>query len=71
VLFFVLPTISTLISRGWLEKAGRCLDTTQTFRYMIEADRRGHGGPILASIGFWIVLPLALGVLRTVRREVA
>ncbi|TCO36073.1 hypothetical protein EV652_101964 [Kribbella steppae] len=71
VLFFVLPTIWTLISYGWLEKAGRWLDTTQTFRYVLEADWRGHGGPILASIGFWIVLPLALGALRTARREVA
>jgi hypothetical protein len=71
VLFFVLPTVWTLISYGWLEKAGRWLDTAQTFRYVLEADWRGHGGPILASIGFWIVLPLALGALRTARREVA
>lgn len=71
VLFFVLPTIWTLISYGWLERAGKWLDTAQTFRYVLEADWRGHGGPILVSIGFWILLPLALGALRTVRREVA
>jgi hypothetical protein len=71
VLFFVLPTVWTLLSYGWLEKAGKWLDTAQTFRYVLEADWRGHGGPILVSIGFWIVLPLALGALRTVRREVA
>jgi len=71
VLFFVLPTIWTLISYGWLEKAGKWLDTAQTFRYVLEADWRGHSGPILVSIAFWIALPLALGALRTVRREAA
>lgn len=71
VLFFVLPTVWSLISYGWLEKVGRWLDTAQTFRYVLEADWRNHGGPILISITFWIVIPLALGVLRTVRREVA
>jgi ABC-2 type transport system permease protein len=71
VLFFVLPTVWTLLSYGWLTKIGTWLDTAQTFRYVLEADWHGHAYPILVSIGFWIVLPLALGTLRTIRREVS
>ena len=71
VLFFVLPTVWTLLSYGWLTKLGTWLDTAQTFRYVLEADWHGHAYPILVSIGFWIVLPLALGTLRTIRREVS
>ena len=71
VLFFVLPTAWTLLSYGWLKEVGKWLDTAQTFRYVLEAEWHGHTGQILVSIGFWIVTPLALGAVRTMRREVS
>ncbi|HEU0042220.1 MAG TPA: hypothetical protein VFQ15_07715, partial [Jiangellaceae bacterium] len=71
VLFLVLPTIWTLISYGVLEKIGSWLDTAQTFRYLLEADWDGHAGPILVSFAVWVATPLALGIARTIRREVA
>jgi ABC-2 type transport system permease protein len=71
VLFFVLPTAWSLLSYGWLKQVGEWLDTAQTFNYVLQADWHGHTGPILVSIGFWIAMPLGLGAIRTVRREVS
>ncbi|HYN64293.1 MAG TPA: hypothetical protein VES36_06775 [Candidatus Limnocylindrales bacterium] len=71
VLFLALPTIWTLISYGVLEDIGRWLDTAQTFRYVLEADWNGHTGPILVSCAVWVAAPLAIGIVRTLRREVA
>ena len=71
VLFLVLPTLWTLLSFGWLEDLGRWLDTAQTYRYILESDWDGHTGPILVSLAVWVALPLALGTVRTLRREVS
>jgi ABC-2 type transport system permease protein len=70
-LFLVLPTIWTLISYGVLVDIGRWLDTAQTFRYVLEADWDGHVGPVLVSLAVWVVAPLSVGFVRTLRREVA
>ena len=71
VLFLVLPTLWTMLSFGWLEDLGRWLDTAQTYRYILESDWHGHTGPILVSLAVWVALPLTLGTLRTLRREVS
>jgi len=71
VLFLVLPTLWTMLSYGWLEDIGRWLDTAQTYRYILESDWDGHTGPILVSLGVWVAVPLALGTVRTLRREVS
>ena len=71
VVFLVLPTLWTLLSFGWLENLGRWLDTAQTYRYILESDWDGHTGPILVSLAVWVALPLALGTVRTLRREVS
>jgi ABC-2 type transport system permease protein len=71
VLFLVLPTLWTLLSFGWLENLGRWLDTAQTYRYILASDWNGHTGPILVSLAVWVALPLVLGTVRTLRREVS
>jgi ABC-2 type transport system permease protein len=71
VLFFMLPTVWTLLSYGWLKEVGKWLDTAQTFRHVLVAEWQGHSSQILVSIGFWVVMPLAMGALRTIRREVS
>jgi hypothetical protein len=71
VVFLVLPTLWTLLAYGWLENIGRWLDTAQTYRYILESDWDGHTGPILVSLAIWVVLPMALGTARTLRREVS
>jgi ABC-type transport system involved in multi-copper enzyme maturation permease subunit len=71
MLFLVLPTLWTMLAYGWLEDIGRWLDTAQTYRYILESDWDGHTGPILLSLAAWVALPLAIGTLRTLRREVS
>jgi ABC-2 type transport system permease protein len=71
VMFLVLPTLWTLLSYGWLEQIGRWLDTAKTYRYILEAEWDGHTGPILVSLAVWIALPMALGIGRTLRREIS
>jgi ABC-2 type transport system permease protein len=71
VMFLVLPTLWTLLSFGWLKDLGRWLDTAQTYRYVLESDWNGHTGPIMVSLAVWVALPLTLGTVRTLRREVS
>jgi ABC-2 type transport system permease protein len=70
VLFFVLPTTWSLIAIGALKRAGEWLDTSKTFTWVLTGDWDGHWGPILLSTTVWVVLPLVIGLARTVRREV-
>lgn len=71
VLFLVLPTLWTVLSFGWLQDVGHWLDTAQTYRHILESDWTGHTGQILVSLAVWIALPLALGTVRTLRRDVS
>lgn len=70
VLFYVLPTAWTVVAIGALERLGEWLDTSQTFGWVLTGDWDGHWGPILTSTAVWVVLPLVIGLARTVRREV-
>lgn len=69
VLNFVLPTIFGILGAA-VASLGRWIDTGTTFNWLVEGDFDGHVPNILASVGLWLVLPLALGVVRTVRREI-
>lgn len=57
-----LGTASTLVS-GWI-------DMSTTWNWVLEDDWAGHVLPISFSIAFWVAVPLAAGVVRTVRRDV-
>lgn len=70
VLIFLLPTLWSVLAFGVLEDVGRWLDTSQTWSWLSAGDWDGHVGPIIVSTAVWVALPLAAGVLRTVRREV-
>jgi len=70
VLFFVLPTVWSLLAFGVFEDVGRWLDTGQTFGWIIDGTWGPNLGPILASTAVWILLPIVAGIVRTVRREV-
>ena len=41
-----------------------------TFGWMLQGDWSGHVPQILTSVGIWVVLPLAAGLMRALRREV-
>jgi ABC-2 type transport system permease protein len=60
--FAVLGTASTLVS-DWI-------DMSTTWNSALENDWAGHVPQISFSIVFWVVVPLAAGVVRTIRRDV-
>jgi ABC-2 type transport system permease protein len=61
--FAVLGTASTLVS-NWI-------DMSTTWNWVLENDWAGHVAQISFSIVFWVAVPLAAGVVRTIRRDVA
>ncbi len=60
--FAVLGTASTVVS-DWI-------DMSTTWNWVLENDWAGHVPQISVSIVFWIVVPFAAGVVRTIRRDV-
>ena len=59
----VLGTASTLVA-DWI-------DMSTTWNWVLENDWAGHVPQISVSIVFWVAVPLAAGVVRTIRRDVA
>jgi len=59
--FAVLGTASTLVS-DWLDMS--------TWDWVLKNDWAGHVAQIAFSIVFWVAVPLAAGVVRTIRRDV-
>ena len=57
-----LGTASTLVA-NWIDMA-------TTWTWVLEGDAAGHVPQIAVSILFWVVVPLAAGIARTVRRDV-
>jgi ABC-2 type transport system permease protein len=60
--FALLGTASTLVSE-WI-------DMSTPWKWVLENDWGGHVPQISFSIMFWVVVPLAAGVVRTMRRDV-
>lgn len=60
--FALLGTASTLVAE-WI-------DMSTPWTWVLENDWGGHVPQITVSILFWVVTPLAAGVVRTVRRDV-
>ncbi len=58
----VLGTASTWVS-DWIDMSG-------TWNSVLENDWAGHVPQISVSIVFWVVVPLAAGIVRTLRRDV-
>jgi ABC-type transport system involved in multi-copper enzyme maturation permease subunit len=69
VLFFIVPTAFSLIGVA-VSVIQRWFDPGTVFNYALESEWAGHGGPLLLCAAIWVVLPLAAGVVRTVRREI-
>jgi ABC-type transport system involved in multi-copper enzyme maturation permease subunit len=60
--FALLGTASTLVS-DWI-------DMSTTWNWVLENDWAGHVPQISFSVLFWVAVPLAAGVVRTIRRDV-
>jgi len=58
----LLGTVSTLV--------GDWIDTETTWTWVLENDWGGHVLRISVSVLLWVAIPLAAGVVRTIRRDV-
>ena len=57
-----LATASTLVE-NWIDMS--------TWNWVLEGEWSGHEPQIAFSIAFWVAVPLAAGVVRTIRRDVS
>jgi hypothetical protein len=70
VTYFVLAAASSLLLIPAVQEAGSWIDTSQTFGWMLTGQWSGHGPRIASAAALWIALPLAIGAVRTVRRDI-
>jgi ABC-type transport system involved in multi-copper enzyme maturation permease subunit len=69
VLYFGLPIGFALLGRA-VTSVAEWIDTTTTFNWVLLGQWSGHAPQILFSIALWVAVPLAAGLVRTVRREI-
>ncbi len=70
VSYFALGGVFNLLMIPALQAAGRWVNTGQTYALVLKGQWAGHGAQIAVSSLLWIALPLALGLIRTMRRDV-
>jgi ABC-type transport system involved in multi-copper enzyme maturation permease subunit len=71
VAYFVAPNLVLLgVSALFSEKID-WVDVNGAFHRLTQFDLSGHVGPTLTALALWVVLPLVLGVLRSLRRNVS
>ena len=70
VTYFALAAITSLLLIPAVRKAGNWVDTSQTFGWMLTGQWAGHGAQIASSAAIWIAVPLAIGIIRTIRRDI-
>jgi ABC-2 type transport system permease protein len=70
VTYFALAGAFSVLMIPALQTAGDWINTVQTYGWVLDGQWDGHAAQIAASTAAWVVLPLALGLLRTLRREV-
>jgi len=70
VTYFALGGALSLLMLPALETAGRWVNTGQTYGWVLYGQWAGHGRQIVTSTLLWVVLPLILGLARTLHREV-
>lgn len=69
VAYFALPTVTAML--GLLVKGAKdWFDSSTSFNWVLEGDWAGHTGQILSNTAIWVLIPLAAGAYRTIRREV-
>jgi ABC-type transport system involved in multi-copper enzyme maturation permease subunit len=71
VTYFVAPNVAVLAGGALLEENVKWIDVTAAFEHLQHFDVSGYVGPIATNLLIWIVLPLALGLWRSVRRNVS
>jgi hypothetical protein len=70
LVYYVAPTAFALVAPGLLHANSRWLDIFATFDNLSSFHLTGHVAQALTSVGFWIVLPVTVGLIVANRREV-
>ena len=71
VTYFVAPNVVLIAVAGLAEDKVDWVDVNGAFQRLAAFDVSGHVGPTLAALALWIGLPLVLGLVRSVRRNVS
>jgi ABC-2 type transport system permease protein len=66
---FVLPIGFALLGRA-SQLVADWLDYSTAFNWLLNGQWSGHTAQILVSVILWVAIPLAAGLVRTVRREI-
>jgi ABC-type transport system involved in multi-copper enzyme maturation permease subunit len=67
---FVLPIGFALLGRA-SQLVAEWLDYSTAFNWLLKGEWSGHTPQILVSVILWVAIPLAAGLVRTLRREVS
>ncbi len=70
VSYVALGALGNLFSIGPLRDLGRWVNTGETYGWLLHGEWAGHTAQIATSTTLWLILPLALGLVRTLRREI-
>jgi ABC-type transport system involved in multi-copper enzyme maturation permease subunit len=70
VTYFAVAGAASLLMIPALEKAGQWINTGETFGWILNGQWSGHAAEIAASAALWIALPLGIGTVRTIRRDI-
>ena len=71
VTYFVAPNVLLLAVVSLFRDKADYVDVSGTFDRLSQFDLSGHVGPTVSALVLWIGLPLVLGVLRSLRRNVS
>ena len=71
VTYFVAPNVALLAVGTLAEDKVEYVDVNGAFQRLAAFDVAGHVGPTVTALALWIGLPLVLGVVRSVRRNVS
>ncbi len=66
---FALPAAFALLGAA-SKLVAEWIDMSTTFNWVLENEWGGHVPQISVSVLFWVGVPLAAGVVRTMRRDV-
>jgi ABC-2 type transport system permease protein len=66
---FVLPIGFALLGRA-SPLVANWLDYSTAFNWLLNGQWSGHTAQILVAVALWVAAPLAVGLVRTVRREI-
>lgn len=66
---YVLPAAFAMLGQA-SQPIAEWLDTSTSFTWLLNSEWSGHTPQILVGIMLWVAVPLAIGLVRTMRREI-